>query len=467
MKKAIYSLAIGLLLATTSCLSVFARTAPKEGFLAPSERIDPLRFLPVPPDSSDLRFAGDLSAYARAARILRDNPAGTYADEARKKMDTEALIPYFSVAAGLRVNAQENPETFLLLSRVLADGRASTLPVRERIARTDPLHLTAMRAAAASPDSSRFCYPSPEITDAYLLAQVLSQLQPTAIVPLMALARDFAEVRVLQLRQWESDIHASVLVAAAVFARLQSSKGYLDQLGKARKELSGRIIPLPRKANTKRDRFVADTDLPDASRFLPAPPEFMGDTFFPDYAWYFWGKEQRKDPSLAKSALDDYLLGDVDSMNTRFNCCLPVEIAPRKTPLTYRFLVRTANDSKKMNTTAKGYFHRLRPFVLFGEPSLAPGHDDLMGKTFSYPSGHSIRGYACAIALAFLFPERTEALVARSVLIADNRVVCGHHFKSDTEQSLPSAMAAILRLLAEPEFQDAVSEAREELGKKK
>lgn len=466
MKTVLRALAVSLILTAASILPINAQTAPETGFLTASQRIDPLRFLPSPPDSSDLRSAGDLSASARAVRCLKDNPARAYAAEAEARMDRKELIQYFSAAASLYLTEKETPETFRLLTRVLDDGRASTLTSRDRIARKNPCSRSARKQPVATVDTALYCYPSPEITDAYLLVQVLSQLQPAAIVPLMALARSYAEGRVLERLQWESDIHASVLVAAAVFTRLQSSEGYLAGLDKARTELSERIIPVPRHLSKKPDRFLDSDDMPDGSRFIPAPPEFMSEAFLADYAWYFWGKEQRKDPSRAKAAMEDYLLGDVDSMNTRFNACLPVLITPQRTPLTYRFICRTANDSKKMNTKAKYYFHRTRPFVMFGEASISPGHDDLMSKTLSYPSGHSIRGYACAYAFALLFPERTEAIMARAIGIADNRVVCGHHYKSDTEQSLPTAMAAILRLLAEPEFQHSLTEARAELQKR-
>ena len=81
----------------------------------------------------------------------------------------------------------------------------------------------------------------------------------------------------------------------------------------------------------------------------------------------------------------------------------------------------------------------------------------------SYPSGHATMGFAMAVVLAQLSPQRAPAFMARAAEYADNRLVCGMHFRSDVVagQALGTAMA--LKLMATPAFQPEFDAAAREM----
>jgi undecaprenyl-diphosphatase len=50
---------------------------------------------------------------------------------------------------------------------------------------------------------------------------------------------------------------------------------------------------------------------------------------------------------------------------------------------------------------------------------------------FSFPSGHSITAFACAVPMSLFYPEAAPALFFAALSIAASRVLLGMHFLSD------------------------------------
>ena len=114
------------------------------------------------------------------------------------------------------------------------------------------------------------------------------------------------------------------------------------------------------------------------------------------------------------------------------------------------------------STSTQDYYRRTRPFAYFNEPSLVSAIDSVKRKTYSYPSGHSMRGWTYALTLALVATERTEALMLRARQYAMNRVICGRHWKSDIDASLMEATALMTRLENNEAFGRQLEKAREE-----
>ena len=134
----------------------------------------------------------------------------------------------------------------------------------------------------------------------------------------------------------------------------------------------------------------------------------------------------------------------------------------RTTPEIIRLCERAASDANKANSTVKDEYQRIRPFVTFEEPSLNPDNDASKGESYSYPSGHASRGYAFALALCTVAPEHTSDIMLRAQYYALNRVVCGHHWKSDIDASLLLASAMFANIVCTDEYQQQLVKAREE-----
>jgi acid phosphatase (class A) len=86
-------------------------------------------------------------------------------------------------------------------------------------------------------------------------------------------------------------------------------------------------------------------------------------------------------------------------------------------------------------------------------------------KQGSYPSGHAATGWAWALVLAELEPERADALLKRGMSFGESRIVCRVHFASDVEAGRLVGAAVVARLHRNPAFLADLKQARVELAK--
>lgn len=201
--------------------------------------------------------------------------------------------------------------------------------------------------------------------------------------------------------------------------------------------------------------FLSDAELPNAIKFLADPPQPESGAFENDRYYYNWGKEQRQTPRGNDAALDE-----IQWTSKAFSPAAGFIIGPTETPEIFKLAQGAQKDAKTTNRRAKAYFQRTRPFVYFDEPSLVSEHDSENRESYSYPSGHSVRGWVYALTLALVVPDSTEALIARAQEYALNRVVCGRHYKSDIDASLVEATAIMSRLLSNAAFLEQLEKAR-------
>ena len=93
-------------------------------------------------------------------------------------------------------------------------------------------------------------------------------------------------------------------------------------------------------------------------------------------------------------------------------------------------------------------------------PTIPPGGTPLENNpvfagngSFSYPSGHSVDGYAEPLVLALVYPERYQQLVTRGAEYGINRVVNGAHYTMDIIASRALAYHDIAQLMAnDPDY---------------
>ncbi len=111
---------------------------------------------------------------------------------------------------------------------------------------------------------------------------------------------------------------------------------------------------------------------------------------------------------------------------------------------------------------AKNRFGRDRPFVVDATITPCIEASDSLRASGAYPSGHAAFGWAWALVLAELNPDRADAILARGREYGDSRVVCGVHYPSDVEAGRTVAAAALARLHADPDFRAALDAARAE-----
>jgi acid phosphatase (class A) len=148
----------------------------------------------------------------------------------------------------------------------------------------------------------------------------------------------------------------------------------------------------------------------------------------------------------------------------QYACTAGVAIDDAQAPATLRLLHRVELDVRTVGTPAKNHYGRLRPMIGNDAPICVP-REDWMKTNASYPSGHSMTGWAWALILAELKPEKADALLAVGKAMGDSRAICGVHFPSDIEAGRTLGAAMVARLHAEPQFQADLAKAREELAR--
>ena len=120
------------------------------------------------------------------------------------------------------------------------------------------------------------------------------------------------------------------------------------------------------------------------------------------------------------------------------------------------------NDASVAASMAKTAFHRHRPWIF--DPTLTgctrgKNPDPLT----SYPSGHAVFGYAEAVVLANLVPNRKEAIMSRAYDYGYSRLVCEVHYPTDVAAGAVLGIDVGALLIDAPAMQDKLKAARAEL----
>ena len=209
------------------------------------------------------------------------------------------------------------------------------------------------------------------------------------------------------------------------------------------------------------DPFFTDETRPNPLYYLYEPPvnsKTPEGEFYNDWWFYEWGKTERE-YSYAVWDEDAELMSE-EELGV-FNDVIGIEIGD-KAPEIILLAQRAVSDVVRANKVAKNHFQRVRPFAFYEEPSIASEKDEHLAQTWSYPSGHTARGWMFGLVLASIAPERAEAIAVRANAFAMNRVICGHHWKSDIDAAKIEASVLFAAITGTPEYQEQLKKARAE-----
>jgi len=129
-------------------------------------------------------------------------------------------------------------------------------------------------------------------------------------------------------------------------------------------------------------------------------------------------------------------------------------------PLTTALSKHVHGDESFISLPLKTRFRRPRPYQWDKSMNAVC---KLSEAPNAYPSGHAISGYLEAFTLIAMFPEKSNAIMARADEYAHNRLVCGVHYPSDLAASRLVASAAFGYMLANPTFEADLTAARTEI----
>jgi len=206
--------------------------------------------------------------------------------------------------------------------------------------------------------------------------------------------------------------------------------------------------------------YLAQSDLPDGLVLLPPPPAAGSPAAAADEAYFRDTRTLQGGPRWSQALADNAILEP--GAFRSWSCAAGVALSNEGTPVTVRLLTRIAVDAGLGTYPAKAHYDRPRPFMVTELPTCT-NPEPLRGNG-SYPSGHSAVGWAWALVLAQLRPDRATEILTRGREFGDSRAICGVHYMTDVESGRTFGAGVVARLQASPEFQQDLTRARMELA---
>lgn len=209
--------------------------------------------------------------------------------------------------------------------------------------------------------------------------------------------------------------------------------------------------------------YLPREQMPDSLALLPPPPREGSSALAADQEVFRQMQALRGTPRWQLASQDNEL--SFPKAAAAMSCALGLPIGEATTPHVNMLMRRTLADAGLSTYRAKDHYKRTRPFVQNGVGSCAPHEEKKLTTDGSYPSGHSALGWAWALVLAEVAPDRANALLARGHAFGQSRVVCNLHWQSDVDAGRLMGAAAVARVHADPVFRAQVDAARAEVAK--
>ncbi len=208
--------------------------------------------------------------------------------------------------------------------------------------------------------------------------------------------------------------------------------------------------------------YLSTDDRPDDVSLIPPPPATGSAALAMDEEVSRYALGLRGTARWALARRDAELMFPAAAQ--AFACAAGFAITPERTPALYRILRRTVADAGLASYPAKQAYQRPRPYLVNGKPICTPDEAEHLRDSGAYPSGHAAIGWAWALILAELVPDRSEAILRRGRAFGLSRVVCNVHWSSDVMMGRLLGAAVVSRLHADPVFRADREAARAEIA---
>ena len=197
--------------------------------------------------------------------------------------------------------------------------------------------------------------------------------------------------------------------------------------------------------------FIKPTDVPWET-LLSGPPASGSDEEKAEIATILQWQDKRTASDIARCKAEEranpFIFSDV----------LGDKFADKSLPVTAEMLKQVQTDCKSFTDLAKAKWARKRP--PFADDRIHPCVT--IEENGSYPSAHAVRGVVWTRILAEIFPDKKAQLLARGLLMGEDRVISGIHFPSDVAAGQKLGNAIADKLLADPGFLKTLDAAKDE-----
>jgi acid phosphatase (class A) len=128
-------------------------------------------------------------------------------------------------------------------------------------------------------------------------------------------------------------------------------------------------------------------------------------------------------------------------------------------PRTEALFNQVLKETDQVLDAGKDFWMRPRPFLI--DTNLLDGTVEKL--SWSYPSGHSTRGTVFALFLSELFPERSDAILAKGREIGWHRVMLAKHYPTDIYAGRVLGQYIVRQMKTSHAFRHDFKQAKEEL----
>ena len=466
-----------LFLATAAILSFFSVTKTTaqdavQPYFTTDELPNLIKCLPAPPDTVGADFYYDIMQYMWGKEMRLDEERQAIARrDAVWSFDN--LFAEFNIPFGLTISRTETPEIWKLLETSLVTTDQMRVAPKRFYNRRRPYmrfheHILTYQAEEDEESLGREgSYPSGHTTRGWTTALLLSEIAPSQADTILTRGFMHGESRVIVGAHWQSDVDAARLGAVIGYMRLQTSPDFQKQMKLAQEEYAAKtgvaIVPSA-SDNIERegcDYYYLRSEMPDMRKFLPAPPDTIGNKFTHDIMRYMWGKTMRLDEERADIAKRDAIYG-VDCICQEFSTPFGLKLSKEYTPEIYKLLLDATSTCDSICYEPKKFYMRKRPFMRMQEHSLTPEYEEELSHNGSSPSGHTILGWSAGLLLSEINPAKADTLMARGHMYGESRVIVGAHWQSDVDAGRLAASVAYAKLHNSARFREQMKKAQEE-----
>ncbi|MGU3536434.1 acid phosphatase [Methylobacterium sp. A54F] len=208
--------------------------------------------------------------------------------------------------------------------------------------------------------------------------------------------------------------------------------------------------------------YLGDATAPDTKAILPPPPPSHSAAETADRAAFNATRGLKGSPRW-ELATSDVAEGASAILDT-FACVLGTRIDATRVPALVNLLERARLDIARATRGPKVHYRRLRPFV-GNEAPICVQRTQQLADSYSYPSGHATQGWAYALIMASLVPEKATPLLTRGRAYTESRVVCGVHWLSDIEAGRTNGASVVAALQGDATFRGDLDRARGEIAR--
>ncbi len=209
--------------------------------------------------------------------------------------------------------------------------------------------------------------------------------------------------------------------------------------------------------------YLTQDELPDSLALVPPPPAAGSAAQTADDALTTHLLSLQNTTRFELARADNDL--SFPAAAGTFSCAIDAPISEADSPYLYQLLRRTLTDAGLASYAAKNHYDRVRPFLINKAPNCASEREQaLLADDPSYPSGHTSIGWAWALILTSIVPDRADTVLARGRAYGESRNVCNVHWPSDVAAGRTVGAATFAVLQANADYQHDLQEARKEIA---